>query len=349
MYSPKFSITNSILTNIARIEAAKELIENAPLVPAWEQQFRQEALYRTVHHGTHIEGNQLNFTQAKEILQGRKIPARDRDVQEVINYRNVIKYIDQVQQSIDEQIILNIHRLTTEKVLPPEQVGKYRQVQVVVKNSKTGQISFTPPAADQIEQQIKDFLLWLGSQLAYEVHPVLRAGVVHYQLARIHPFVDGNGRVARSVATLSLFLDQYDIKKFFSLEEFFDHDAPAYYLALQQVSNQQVESESDRDLTAWLEYFTRGLAEELARVKEKVQKLSSDIKLKNKVGQIALSARQAKIMEYVQDYGKITNQEWRNLFPNISDDTILRDLKDLKKKKLIRKKGKTKAAVYILR
>ncbi len=70
MFAPKFTITNKILKNIAEIEACRQVIENAPLVPAWEAKFRQEAIVRTVHFGTHIEGNPLNFTQAREVLEG---------------------------------------------------------------------------------------------------------------------------------------------------------------------------------------------------------------------------------------------------------------------------------------
>ena len=336
MFIPKYSITNLILTNIAKIETAKEIIESAPLVPTWEAKFREEAMLRTVHHGTHIEGNLLNFAEAKEVLAGRHVIARDRDIQEVINYRNVIKYIDGIQNGITEETILNIHRRATDKVLQPQYVGKYREVQVAVKNSKTGEVSFMPPPVALVPRQLNEFLTWLASDEGKMTHPILKAGIIHYELARIHPFVDGNGRTARAAATLSLFLDRYDIKKFFSLEEFFDRDSLRYYQALQAVSNQQVTSESSRDLTPWLEYFTEGLVQELTQVKERVQKLSADLKLKKRVGQIALSVRQAKLMEYMQDYGRIANNEWRSLIPDVSDDTVLRDLKVLLRKKLIR-------------
>ena len=68
MYTPKFTITNKILKDIGEIEAAKEVIENAPLVPYYEKQFKTEAIARTVHHGTHIEGNDLTFMQTKKVL-----------------------------------------------------------------------------------------------------------------------------------------------------------------------------------------------------------------------------------------------------------------------------------------
>lgn len=65
MYSPKYIITNRILKNIGVIEASKEVIENAPLVPSYEKQFQTDAIARTIHHGTHIEGNELNLLQTK--------------------------------------------------------------------------------------------------------------------------------------------------------------------------------------------------------------------------------------------------------------------------------------------
>src|SRR4030042_585370 len=89
MYSPNFTITNKILKYIGTIESAKEVIENAPLVPAWEAKFREEALVRTVHHGTHIEGNELSLSEAERLLVGAKIVGRERDIQEVVHYRNV--------------------------------------------------------------------------------------------------------------------------------------------------------------------------------------------------------------------------------------------------------------------
>jgi len=97
MYQPKFTITNNILKSIGKIEACRELIENAPLVPAYEAKFRQEAIIRTVHHGTHIEGNPLDTGEVVAVLEGKEVEARDRDIQEILNYRNVLKFIDRKQ------------------------------------------------------------------------------------------------------------------------------------------------------------------------------------------------------------------------------------------------------------
>jgi len=350
VYSPKYSINNNILKFIGRVESARDFIENAPLVPAYEAKFRREAIIRTVHHGTHIEGNPLNSGEVAAVLEGQEVDARDRDIQEVLNYREVLKFIDKRnKKDFSEKDLLDIHKFTVNKVLTQERSGNYRTTQVVVKNSKTGEVSFRPPQAAEIKELVGSFLNWLNSDDAHDVHPVLKAGIVHYVLAFIHPFVDGNGRAARAFATLILFSEGYDIKKFFSLEEYYDRDSKRYYKTLQSVSNQKVKSLSDRDLTTWLEYFCEGLAQELERVKVRVQKLSLDTKLRGKTGQIALSERQMKLVEYIEVNGSVNNQAWRRILSDYSDDTILRDLKDLQKKRLIKKRGSTKGAVYILR
>jgi Fic family protein len=350
MYQPQFSITNRMLKFIGTIEACREVIINAPILPAYEKKFREEAIVRTVHHGTHIEGNELDLAQAAQVIGGSlDVVGRDRDIQEIMNFRNVLTYLDYVGKGevsngkITEEVVLHIHAETVFKILPPIQCGVYRKTQVVVKNSLTGEITFRPPAAIEVPFQMEDFIAWLSTAAKDDPHPVLKAGITHYELVRIHPFVDGNGRTARAAATLVLFLENYDIKKFFALEEFYDKDAARYYEALK--------SASGGDLTVWLEYFTEGLAIELNRIKEKVLRISTDMRLKEKMGgqQLFLSERQITLIEYIQRAGYLKNESFYDLFPKISEDTILRDLHDLIQKGLIKKEGKTKASRYMLR
>ena len=349
MFSPKFKLTNRILSNIGSIEASRAVIESAPLIPSYEAKFREEAIIRTVHHGTHIEGNPLEAKEVEKVLAGEEISARDRDIQEVLNYRQVLKYLETMKRTpITEKVLLATHRLTTKKILPEKQSGNYRKVRVKVANSITGQTSYIPPAPHRAPGLTRDFLFWLNHLSPGEMHPIVVAAVTHYNLSAIHPFVDGNGRAARALSTLVLFKEGYDIKKFFSLEEYFDRDAGRYYNILQQASNQSKDL-NKRDITSWIEYFTEGLAIELERVKKKVQRLSVDMRLKSKVGQIPLNDRQLKLVEYMQEHSQISNREWRHVVPMVSDDTILRDLKYLMKKNLVRKRGRTKSAYYVLK
>lgn len=358
MFLPKFTISNSILKNVGRIDAAREVILNAPLVPAWEAKFRREAVERMVHHGTHLEGNPLSEEEVKDVLAGEEVIARDRDIQEILNYRDVLKFIDEVALKIGTngayfltiETILEIHRITTQKILIDDHSGKYRMRQVVVRNTKTGQISYTPPPAVEVPFLVEDLVNWINTEGTKELHPVIKAGIIHYELSRVHPFVDGNGRVARATATLIMFLDGYDIRKFFSLEEYFDESPLDYYQTLQAVSNQLVLDTHERDLTPWLEYFIEGVAIELNRVKEKVQRISVDARVKDRLGeQLVLNERQMLIMEYLHKHKSMMNKDFRKIFPNYSDDTVLRELRFLIKKSLIKKTGGTKKATYLLK
>jgi Fic family protein len=351
MYQPKYTITNKILANIGKIEAAKEVIENAPLVPSFEKQFQSDAIVRTVHHGTHIEGNDLSLLQTRKVLEGESIVAKHRDIQEVINYRNVVELLEELafkKGGYEIEMITEIHRLTTDKLVSDEEKGVFRKVQVVVKNEETGEAILKPPAFVEVPHLIGKLIEFLNSDLAKEIHPVLLAGITHYFLVAVHPFVEGNGRTARAFSTLVLIKSGYDIKRFFSLEEHFDSDPLAYYQALAEVDKQAVDVR-DRDLTSWLEYFTGVVAIELEKVKEKVRRISLDTRFKLKVGtQVALTERQMRLIEYISDRGGAGMKELRNVLKMVSEDTILRDLRVLLEKGIIKKEGSTKASRYVI-
>jgi len=342
MYNPTFTINNKILKNIGDIEAAKQIIEHAPLLPYWEKKFQDEALVRTTHYGTHIEGNELSLSQVQKILDGERIVARQRDIQEVINYRKVIDYIEKITNSkIDEKTIQELHKIVIKNILPDDKAGVYRDREVVIKNSITGDVAFRPPKTVELPWQIKELVIFINEES--EIHPVLKGGIIHYEFVRIHPFLDGNGRVGRALSMVVLYKLGYDIRQFFSLEEHFDRDPDRYYQALQSVE------EKNGDLTSWLSYFTECLASELSKIRDRIERISIDSNLKKKLGgPVMLSERQLKIVEYIQANGYIENKAYDTLFPMVSEDTVLREVQDLVKKGLLKKQGVTKGVKYVM-
>ncbi len=368
MLEPEYQITNEILKNIGVIEAAKEVINNAPLVPAWEARFKEEARVKTVHYGTHVEGNDLTFEQAQKIVQEKserdenamevarraRVVARDRDVQEVINYRNVLDYIDRkVKESRElekdgfeytKRQMLEMHALSVEKIMSVDEVGVFRDKQVVIRGVRKGDIVRRPPNAVEVPYQVEAFFKWLNSEEANKIHPVLRAGIVHYELSRIHPFTEGNGRTARGMVLLLLAIENIDARRFFSIEEHFDKNIVDYYDAFIKVE------EAGGEMTEWLEFFSKALAVEMEKVKERIKRISMDSRLRGKMGkQVALKERQIKLIEYLESHEWLRMSEARKILPMVSDDTILRDIKDLMDKDLLKKKGKTKGARYALK
>jgi Fic family protein len=352
MYSPKFTISYKILKNIGAIEAAKEVIENAPLVPDFEKEFQSDAIIRTVYHGTHIEGNDLTLSQTKQVIEGEEIYARERDVQEVINYRNVVRLLDDLSNkrgAYDLDSLLEIHKTTVDRIVSPEKSGVLRTTQVIIREEGTGKVILKPPPPHEVPYLLEDFFEWLNSNESAEIHPIIKAGIVHYVLSAVHPFVEGNGRTARAFANLVTLREGYNIKRFFAIEEHFDKDLNRYYEAFFLVDQQSPDIAS-RDLTPWIEYFTETVAVELNKIKEKVRALSIDSRLKLKIGeQVALSAREVKLIEYLSEHGSGVMKEIREVFPMVSEDTILRDVNDLINKSIIEKEGSTKGSRYIMR
>ncbi len=362
MFEPQFNITNNLLTYISSIESSKAIINNAALVPAWEAKFRDDALTRAVHYGTKIEGNDLSQEQANQVIKLKHatdpkqvaketgIMARDRDIQEVINYRSVMVWIDGLDIAnpsniFTQETLKQLHLLTMKRILEENETGEYRQKQVVVKGANSGEVVFRPPISMEVPFLVEDFFKWLNSENANNLHPIFQAAITHYRLVYIHPFIEGNGRTARAMATLVLYALGYDFKKFFSIEQYFDSDVQRYYQAIQSVQKNE-----SHDMTYWLEYFCYGLAIEIDKVKQQVVKLSQDLKLKKDLGQqVALSERQIILLELLQNQGEITSSDAEKVLPNVSVDTILRDIKDLIKKGVVEKHGVTKGATYRLK
>jgi len=210
-----------------------------------------------------------------------------------------------------------------------------------VVNRPTGEVVFMPPPTDQVAALIDEYLEWFNSQEANEIDPVLTAGLTHYELVRIHPFVDGNGRTARVMASLVLFKRAFDIKRFFALDDYYDHDRRAYYAALKTVDQHTL------DITTWLEYFTGGVAVSIKAVKDKVVGLSKDIKALKEKGQIALTERQMKVVEKIVEKGSITNREVREI-TGLSDEGVRKEINKLIKLEVIAPKGKGRSLHYIL-
>ena len=196
-----------------------------------------------------------------------------------------------------------------------------------------------PPKTEEVPQLIKEFIDWLNLDKAWKINSVLLAGVVHYETARIHPFIDGNGRTARLFATLILYLSGFDHRRIFALDDYYDRDRQAYYAALKTAQ------QNNGDITQWLEYFTDGVSYSVKEAKDAVLKVSS--KKKNGQEQIALTPKQMKVVEYININGKVANKDLQGLF-KISAQAVHKELIKLVELKIIKPVGEGRALHYVL-
>jgi len=216
--------------------------------------------------------------------------------------------------------------------------GSYRRTQNYVANSQTGEVIYTPPSAVEIPIMMSEMVKWLNSDI--EIHPVLISGIAQFQLVHIHPFLDGNGRTSRLLSTLCLYKAGYDFKRLFTISEYYDRDRPTFYKKIQSVRD------NDMDMTGWLEYFITGLQIQMVEVKERGEQVIRRDVLTQKHN---LNERQAKAIEYLLQYGKLTIQDYEVLCPEVKRRSLQRDLKILIEKELLASEGATNQLVYFLR
>jgi len=347
-FNPKYTITGEILNNLTAITAAREVIEQAHLVPKWEAKLRRQALLRNTHSSTAIEGNKLTLEQIEALSEGKDVVATSKDKKEALNYLEALEKIPSFTEKGKFKIadLLNIHRMITKDVMQNStDSGVFRNRQVFVgKRVFDGTtfkevVEYMPPKTEEVPQLVQEFIDWLNLDKSWGINPVLLAGVVHYEIARIHPFIDGNGRTARLFATVILYLSDFDHRRIFALDDYYDRDRQAYYAALKTAQT------TDGDITQWLEYFTDGILYSVTEAKDAVLKVGS--KRKNGQAQIALTPKQMQIVEFINANGKVTNKDLQGLF-KISAQAVHKELTKLVALKVIKPVGEGRALHYIL-
>ena len=347
-FNPKYTITEKSLNNLTAIAAAREIIEQAHMVPKWEAKLRRQALMRNTHSSTAIEGNKLTLEQVEALATGKNIAATKKDKQEVLNYLEALERISGLAEKGKTRSadLLNIHRIITKDVMQNSgDCGVFRNRQVFVGRrifDGTGfkeEVEYMPPKTEEVPGLVDEFLEWLNLDKTWEINPVLLASIAHYEIARIHPFIDGNGRTARLLATLILYLTGFDHRRIFALDDYYDRDRKSYYAALKTAQT------NNGDITQWLEYFTTGILSSVEEAKDAVLKVSS--KRKNGQAQIALTPKQMKIVEFINVNGRVANKDLQRLF-NISAQAVHKELIKLVELKVIKPAGEGRALHYVL-
>ena len=339
MFRPNFSYTNRMVNNLVEIQSIKDFIVNAPLIVEMEISLKRDALLKSAHHSTAIEGNPLTFNQVDKLVRGIKVNAQKKAKQEVLNYLNALENLDRYTENgkITEQTILQLHEDITHYTLDYTYLeGQYRTIPVHVVNMK-GETVFTPPPVNLIPKEMRNFVEWLNH--AVELNPVIAAGIIHYEFVRIHPFVDGNGRTGRALAALFLYLKKFDVDRFFTLDEYYDNDRQSYYDALNSVDLKT------RDLTRWLDYFLEGFMISISEIKDHILLFLPETPGKKR---IKLADKHRKILEYIHLKSSITNSEVQKLL-NISRQGAYKYLRYLMDMDIIDQKGSSRSTYYVLK
>jgi len=276
VFNPKYTITDKIVSQLTQIAEIKALVAKSTLLPEREMFLRRAAVVKMAHSSTSIEGNTLKEHQVAQIAEGKEIPAERRQVLEVRNYLAALRDVDLLAnrgEAITTETILRLHKTVINGLIDKEKTGVFRPGRVYIVNvlpNKEEEIAYTPPKAADVPNEITELVGWLNK--TEEIHPILKAGLFHYQFETIHPFTDGNGRTGRLLTLLHLYLSGWDFKKILVLEDYYNNNRKAYYEALHTGSTYK--KVHGVDLTNWLEYFVTGFLDEAMKVKDQVLSLS---------------------------------------------------------------------------
>ena len=203
---------------------------------------------------------------------------------------------------------------------------------------------YTGPEARSVKSLMADLVAWIHESEKQDVHPVIVAGVIHQEIAAIHPFADGNGRTARALATLVLYQRGYDFRRLFALEDYYNKDRMSYYNAENRAQGKSYQE--DMDFTMWLEYFTTGFLVEARKALEQVQSIGFG-KVSRKSEQIFLDRDEIQIMDFLTTTGRVTSEDVVDILKLAKRSAQLK-LKGLLDKKLIESQGKGPSTYYII-
>jgi hypothetical protein len=325
MFLPEYTITNTILKNVATVEYAKALAENTPILPAVEESIQKEAVVALIKSIGMEMGKELAENQIKMVVDGfsQNAPA---------DLANVVKTV------LDTYSEQEDYTNTSLKLLYQSLTGVEDPNKAVYRTQKIPK--YTNP--EEILADTVELMDWCQSVDALDTHPIVFGGVLRARLEVLSVFEANNSVVSNLFTRMALRWRGYNLKNFFKYEIRYQADKQSYQKAIYSIFK------DDGDLTTWLEYFSEVLSYDAMDIKEKVTLGERQTKTAVAQGLTDLTERQSKIVQYLSNYGTMINKDFGVLFPSISEDSVLRDLKALIDRGVVVKIGSTKSSKYKL-
>ena len=293
-----------------------------------------QTLTEDVLKTSEIEGEILDHAQVRSSLArrlgldiGTPTPA-DRHVEGVVEM--MLDATQKYQEPLTAERLFGWHAAlfpTGRSGMNPIIVGAWRDdrsgpMQVVSGPVGRERVHYQAPAAQRLDEEMQKFLDWFNG--GDPIDPVLKAAKAHLWFVTIHPFDDGNGRIARAIADMALARSDGTAQRFYSMSAQIRAERRAYYQTLEAIQK------GDLDITAWLEWFLGCLDRAFDNADRILAAVLKMARFWERYGTSALNARQHAIINRLLNgfEGKLTSSKWAKL-AKCSQDTALRDIEDL--------------------
>ena len=297
-----------------------------------------ENLTHDVVYSSEIEGIRLNADEVRSSI-ARKLGMEN------IRQAAPSHYIDSVVAVMLDAVNHYDQPLTKEKICAwqaaffptgfsegsPIEVGQYRTNEEHIVSGMFGRekIHYIAPPPERVDEEMAHFLDWFNRQ--ENVNSVIRSAIAHFWFVCIHPFEDGNGRLARILSDMLLARTDKSEFRFYNISSQINKDKKRYYDMLEKAQH------GDGDLTEWIGWYARTLSVALDEAENVVSTTLNKSFFWQKVSSVPLSQRQTDMLNLFLDgyEAKITSKTWASL-AHCSKDTAIRDIQDLVEKEILR-------------
>ncbi|HPB57213.1 MAG TPA: Fic family protein [Bacteroidales bacterium] len=302
-----------------------------------------------------IEGEKLNKAQVRSSI-ARRLGIEVGGL--VSSARNIDGIVDMMldatqnyDQPLTEERLLSWHGSlfpTGRSGLYAIQVAQYRtgEMQVVSGGFGREKVHYEAVLAQDVKAEMDHFLQWLNSKM--KIDDVLKAAISHLWFVIIHPFDDGNGRIARAISDMLLARSDKNNQRFYSMSTQINKERKKYYEALEKTQR----NNSDSDITLWLNWFLKCLKRAILSSEKILENILTKAEFWTQHAQTSLNERQILMLNKLLDgdfVGKLQSSKWAKIC-KCSQDTAIRDIKDLIEKGILQQEeGGGRSTNYQLR
>ena len=296
---------------------------------------RNEALLQTltddVVKTSQIEGERLDSEQVRSSIARRlgmdvgALPPVDRHVEGIVEM--MLDATQHYAEALTAERLFSWHGAlfpTGRSGLVPIRVADWRDdsggpMQVLSGAVGREKVHYTAPPAERIAFEMERFLAWFEHPA--DLDPVLKAGLAHLWMVSLHPFDDGNGRIARAVGDLLLARSEETVQRFYSLSAQIQQDHADYYAILERTQK------GDLDVTEWLLWFLNCLQRAIVRAEDTLSEVLVKARFWDRFTNTPMNERQIKVLNRMLDGfdGKLTTSKWAK-FAKCSQDSAYRDI-----------------------
>jgi Fic family protein len=295
------------------------------------QVLTQDVVKSSEIEGAILDQSLVRSSVARHLGMDAGLNNTDRNVEGIVEM--MLDATQNFDQPLTKERLFKWHASLFPNVNQKIRIGAWRTglVRVVSgRMDKEETVHFEAPPAERVDHEMKLFLDWFNQETSMD--QVLKSAIAHLWFITIHPFDDGNGRIARAIGDLMLARSEKSSRRFYSLSAQIQKERKGYYAILEQTQKGKL------DITLWIEWFFNCLKRAIEEALSVLETIRGKSQFWEAVAEISMNERQRKVINRMLDgfEGKLTSSKWAKI-TKCSQDTAYRDILDLVDKGILAK------------